>query len=220
MRRINIRNGERGEVSGIMVAIIGLSVLVLALGSFSIWAFVSYSQAASDVDQKIAVKVAEAKKAEADKNEASFTQKENKPTKTFLAPEDYCSVTFEYPKDWSEMWYQRLSNGSDFKAFLNKGFVPPVASAQQFGLRVTVEQRDFDSVLKRYENLVQNGDLKQSSWSSNGKEGTRLTGKFNSYIRGDAVLYRCRDKTIILQTDADIYKTDFNAIIKTVDFKD
>lgn len=219
MKHITNHHAERGEVSGIIVAIIGLSVLVLGLGSFSIWAFVSYSDATSDVDQKIAVKVAEAKKEQADKDEADFTVKENKPTHTFLAPDDYCSLTFDYPKDWSEMWYLKQTNGSDFRAYLNKGFVPPVSTAQQFGLRVTIEQRDIGNVMKRYENLIQTGDLKQTSFSANGKEGTRLTGKFSTYIRGDAVVFRCRDKTIMLQTDTDIFQADFNAIIKTIDFK-
>ena len=53
---------------------------------------------------------------------------------------------------------------------------------------------------------------------ANGQSGTRLDGKFSDDIRGAAVIYKIRDKTAVIQTDADTFKADFDALIKTITF--
>ncbi len=212
------RNNERGVITAWQVAVIGLSVLVLGLGSFGIWAFVAYNEASSDTEQKIAVAVAEAKAEQAEKDEEKFAEREKQPTKTFKAPDDYCGLTFQYPKTWSAHESEQIRSGGDYRAYLNPDVVPPISNTQQFALRVTIEVREYDDVLQRYENLVQKGDLKQSATASSGQSGTRLTGNFSNNIRGDAVIYDCRDKTITVQTDADVFKSDFESVIRTLDF--
>lgn len=209
---------ERGAISGLMVAVIALSVLVLGVGSFAIWAFVSYNDAQSDVDGKIAIAVAQAKEEKGNEDEAKFAEREKQPNKTFKAPDDYCGLTFQYPKTWSAYESEQITNGGDFKAYLNPDVVPPISTNQQFALRVTIEQRDYDDVVGQYDSLVQKGDLKQASTSSEGNQGARLTGNFSKNIRGDAVIYRCRDKTITIRTDADTFKSDFESVIRTIDF--
>lgn len=215
------RFNERGVVNAWQVATIGLSVLVMGLGSFGIWAFVSYNDASSDLDDKLKVARAEAKAEQAELDEEKFAEREKQPNKTFLAPDDYCGLTFKYPKLWAEFWSEQISNGADFKAYINPGHVPPISSSQQFAIRVVIEQKDFDDVVAQYDGLVQSGKLKQSTHSSEGHQATRLTGDFSSNIRGDAVIYRCRDKTITVRTDAvDAFKNDFQAIIGTIDYNE
>ena len=211
-------HSERGAISGLQVAVIGLSVLVLGLGSFGIWAFVGLNEAQGDIDGKIAIAVAEAKEQKGDEDEVKFAEREKQPSKTFKAPDDYCGLTFQYPKTWSAYESEQISNGSDFKAYLNPDVVPPVSNSQQYALRVVIEQKDYDNVISQYDGLVQKGDLKQSSTSSNGNQGARLTGNFSKNIRGDAVIYRCRDKTITIRTDADTFKSDFQSIIGTINY--
>ena len=81
-----------------------------------------------------------------------------------------------------------------------------------------IEQKDYDVVMNQYQGLVQKGALKQSTANSLGNQGARLTGDFSNDIRGDAVIYQCRDKTITLRTDADAFKKDFDALIRTINF--
>ncbi len=211
-------SNERGAVSGLLVAVIALSVLLLGVGSFAIWAFVAYNDAQSDVDGKIAIKVAEAKEQKGEEDETKFAEREKTPTLQFKAPDDYCSLSFQYPKTWSVFESEEITNGGDFKAYLNPKVVPPISASNQFALRVLIEQRDYDQVVNDYSSLVKKGDLKQSSTSSQGQSGTRLTGNFSKNIRGDAVIYQCRDKTITVRTDADTFKGDFEALIRTIDF--
>ncbi len=212
------RRGEHGAISGLLVAVIGLSVLAVGLGSFGIWAFVAYNDASSELDSKIKVAEAQAKEEKGNDDEAKFAEREKQPNLVFKAPDDYCGLTFQYPKTWSVYESEQISNGGDYKAYLNPKVVPPISSSQQYALRVTIEQKDYDSITSQYESLVQKGDLKQSSAASQGNQGTRLTGNFSKNIRGDAVIYRCRDKTITVRTDADTFKTDFEAIVRTINF--
>jgi len=52
----------------------------------------------------------------------------------------------------------------------------------------------------------------------NGENGVRLDGNFTKEIRGSAVVFKIRDKTAVIQTDADTFKHDFNTLIKTISF--
>jgi len=212
------RQNEQGSVSGWMLATIGLIVLVLAAGAFGIWSFMNYQAQKTDVDNKIAVAAAAAKKAQADQDETKFAERDKEPNRQFVGPDDYGRLTFDYPKTWSVYVAQDASQGGDFTAYLNPVSVPPVSSTTRVALRVTIENRDYDTVLSSYENLVKKGDLQSSSVTADGANGTRLDGNFTKDIRGSAVIYKIRDKTVTIRTDADTFKPDFDKLITTIKF--
>jgi hypothetical protein len=209
---------EMGGISGAMVAIIGLVLLVLVAGSGAIWAYVNYNEQKTNVDGKINLAAAKAKKEQADVDEAKFAEREKEPNRQFVGPDDFGRLTFDYPKTWSVYVSQDGSDDTSYEAYLNPIVVPPVASNQQYALRVTIEQKDYDQAVKSYESLVKKGDLRTSATSANGNSGTRLDGNFSKDIRGSAVLYKIRDKTVTIRTDADTFKPDFEALIKTINF--
>lgn len=210
---------ESGGVSGSLIAIIGLAVLVLVAGSLAIWAYINYNEQKTNVDGKIDLAVAEAKKEQADTDEAKFAEREKEPNQEFVGPDDYGRLTFNYPKTWSAYIARDVSQGKGtYEAYLNPVTVPPVSSSQQYALRVLIEEEDYGQVVGSYENLVKKGDLKSSATSANGQNGTRLDGSFSKDIRGSAVIYKLRDKTITIRTDADTFKPDFENIIKTIKF--
>lgn len=211
-------NYERGGVSGSLIAIIGLSILVLGAGSLAIWALLNYNEQKTNVDGKIDLAVAEAKKVQGDADEVKFAEREKEPNRQFVGPEDYGRLTFTYPKTWSVYVARDVAKGGDYEAYLNPVTVPPVSAVQQYSLRVLIEEKDYDQVVKSYENLVKKGDLRSSATSANGNNGTRLDGSFTKDIRGSAVIYKIRDKTLTIRTDADTFKPDFENIIKTINF--
>lgn len=221
MKSYKTHKNELGAISGQMVAIVGLSVVVLILGSTAIWAIVNYNDQKTDVDGRVAVAVADGKKQQADEDEAKFLEREKEPLQTFKGPDDYGRLTFNYPKTWSAYVDKDATTGGDYKAYLNPGVVPPVEGGddnQQFALRITIEQKDYDQIVQSYDALVKKGDLKMSSTSSQGNQGTRLDGNFSKNIRGAAVIFKSRDKTITIQTDADTFKPDFEKLIKTIEY--
>lgn len=212
------RNNERGAVSGSMIAIVGLIVLVLGAGSFGIWAYMQYDDAKTNLDGKVDLAVAEAKKQQGDEDEQKFAEREKEPNRMFVGPDDYGRLTFNYPKTWSVHEATDSAKGGTYEAYLNPIVVPPISDVQQFALRVTIEEKDYDQVVGKYEKLVEKGDLRSSATSATGHNGTRLDGSFTKNIRGSAVIYKIRDKTVTIRTDANTFKPDFEKIIKTIDF--
>jgi hypothetical protein len=218
MKTLSQHKHERGEVNGSLIAIIGLIVLVLAAGSAAIWAYVNYNEQKTNVDGKIDLAVAKAKKDQGDTDEVKFAEREKEPNRQFVGPDDYGRVTFDYPKTWSVYVAKDGSQGGNYEAYLNPITVPPVSPTQQFSLRVVIEEKDYDQVVKLYQELVKKGDLRSSAVSANGNNGTRLDGSFSKDIRGSAVIYKIRDKTVTVRTDADTFKPDFENLIKTLNF--
>lgn len=209
---------EQGGISGSMIAIIGLVVLVLLAGSAAIWAYVSYTQQKTDVQGKVDLAVAKAKNDQQSTDEQKFAEREKEPNRQFVGPDNLGRLTFSYPKTWSVYVSNDGSDGSTYYAYLNPVTVPPISDKQQMALRITIEQKDYDQVVNSYQEKVKTGKLRSSATSANGHNGTRLDGEFTPDIRGAAVIYQIRDKTVTLRTDADTFKPDFEALIKTIDF--
>jgi len=55
---------------------------------------------------------------------------------------------------------------------------------------------------------------------ADGNNGTRLDGAFTKDIRGYAVIFKIRDKTLTIRTDANTFKSDFNKLINTIKFNE
>ena len=202
----------------LIVAII-LAVLLVLLSALSIWLFFQYNDQKTDVDGKITSAVTEAKKEQADEYEADFLEREKNPNIEFVGPEDYGSLSFMYPKTWSVYVDSDGSGGGEYRAYLNPKLVPNVDDRSQlFALRVSIAQSDYDDVVSGYDSLVKKGDLKSSSIKVNDVKGVRLDGQFNKDRRGSVVIFKIRDKTLSLSSDASVFKSDFDKLINTVKF--
>lgn len=216
---VQIRNThENGSAKAWMIATIGLIVLVVGVSVLAAWLFMNYSDQKNNVDSKVDTAVAIAKKDQSDTDETKFAQREKEPNRQFVGPDDYGRVTFNYPKTWSVYVAKDASAGGSYEAYLNPQTVPLVSPTQQFSLRVTIQQEDYAKVLTTYDPLIKKGDLKSSSVSADGNGGTRLDGAFTKDIRGSAVIFKIRDKTLTVRTDATTFTADFNALISTIKF--
>lgn len=209
---------DRGNANGYLISVITLSILLVGMASFAIWSFVNYNDQKTNVDSKIDLAVAEAKRVQAEEDEKKFAEREKQPNRVFVGPEDYGRLTFSYPKTWSTFVEKDASRGNSFTAYLHRDVIPPISRDQQYMLRVMIESKDYDEVIGKYESRVEKGELKSSTASFNGHTAARFDGSFNDDIRGAAIIFKLRDKTVTLQTDADQFKPDFDAIVKTVDF--
>lgn len=209
---------EAGFVSGRVIVITILSITTAIFLGLSIWAFIAYTDQKTDVDTRVANAVSVAEKKQADADEAKFTKLEKEPNRKFVGPDDYGRVTFKYPKTWSVYVDKDVTRGGTFSAYLNPVTVPPVSKSQQFALRVTIEEKDYDKVLASYDSDVKRGDLRSSSVTANGVSGTRLDGSFSKDIRGSAAIFKIRDKTLTVRSDANTFKKDFNALVATIKF--
>ncbi len=216
------RNHERGAINGSIFAIVALVILALLFGSFSVWAFLNYTEQKTDVDGKVADAVAKAKLEQSTADEEAFAKREKEPMRQFVGPSDYGRLTFDYPKTWSAYQATDVSKGGGvtYEAYLNPILVPPVGETQKFAIRVTIEQETYDQALKAYEKQIKKGELKSSAYSSSTLSGTRLEGSFNKDIVGTAVLIKMRDRTLTIRTDGDVFKADYEALLNTVKFNE
>lgn len=190
----------------------------LASGGVAIWSYINYVDQRDNTQSKIDLAVAEAVKEQADKDAADFLEKEKQPNRQFVGPDDYGRLSFDYPKTWSVYVAKDASRGGTYESYFNPGTVPTVSNTQQFALHVTIEEKDYDTVIDSYKSKVSSGELKSSSVKADEQNGTRLDGQFSKDIRGSAVVFKIRDKTVTIRTDAETFRADFDALIQTITF--
>lgn len=213
----HIHSYDKGEVNGWMIATIGLIVVVVGAGLLAAWSFLNYQEQKTNVDSKVGEAQALAKKEQAEEDEKKFAEREKEPRRDFVGPDDYGRLTFSYAKTWS-VYVAKAEGSGDYRALLHPVVVPPDQAKQQYALRVTIADKQYSEVVASYDRLVKEGKLRSSTVSVNGENGVRLDGNFSDDIRGAAVIFKIRDKTVTLQTDADTFKPDFDTLIQTVKF--
>lgn len=193
-------------------------ITTLSAAGIGIWAYMNYVDQRDNVDSKVDTAVAVAVKDQADKDAAAFLEKEKQPNRQFAGPDDLGRVTFDYPKTWSIYVADEGARSNTYKAYFNPVTVPPESQTQQYALRLTIENVDYDKALGTYKRFVDDGSLRSSAVKADDQNGTRLDGKFSDDIQGSAVIFKIRDKTVTIRTDADVFKADFDALISTITF--
>lgn len=213
-----------GLVKTIVIIIVSL-IAVTFIGLF-IWMSLQYSEVSSDVQGQIDTAVAKAKDEQAAKMEAEFLEREKYPYKVFSGPADYGQLTFEYPKTWSVYVEAAANAGGDFKAYFNPIQVDAVGDDTINALRVTIRNKGFDEVVTEYQRLM---DRKDSGLTmeattigvNNNITANRYTGKIpNTDLSGYIVIFKIRDKTVILQTDSVLFAEEYNKLLGTVSFNE
>jgi hypothetical protein len=203
---------QAGLASPLIVTTVVLGVLVVGLGVFGGWAFSQYLSYKDDVDPKIAAAVKDAKAEQQTSDKAIFDEKEKLPTRTLTGPDDLGKVTLAYPKTWSVYVDKGGSNGQ-YEAYLHPGEVPGVNSRNFYALRVTIQDKTYESVLNDFQGQVKSGKLKASPVKIGGADGMRLDGLFSNDANGSMVIFKVRDKTLEVYTQLTTYQADFNKII-------
>lgn len=219
---ITFRRQEQGAITGSMIAIVTLTILVIVFGSFSVWAYVNYLDQKNNVDTKVSDAEAKAKLDVSNELVAKFEKSYNEPKRQFIGADDYGRLTFDYPKTWSAYQATDISKGggATYQVYLNPVLVPPVTATQKYALRVTIEQKTYDQSLTTYAAAIKKGELKSSVYSDGTHTGARITGNFTKDMIGTAIVVKMRDRTLTLRTDGDVFKDDFEAILKTVKFNE
>lgn len=210
---------QRGAANSWMIIAIGGIVFFLAASAVALWLYMQYNEVKTDVDGKMKVAVAEAKREQADVDYKKFQEDYKNPRLEFVGPSEYGRVSFMYPRTWSVYVENDGTNRRDYKAYLHPVTVPPVGSKDsRFALRLEILNSDFDKVMQQYRDRLKKGEIQSSTPEFNGNASTRLDGAFTKDLRGSVVLMRVRDKTIRFSTDADSFRPDFQSVLDTVKF--
>lgn len=217
--RSTLNSRETGAVHPLLVSSIILGFLMVVFAGFAIWAFTNYMDQKNNVDAKIEVAVSEAKKTQSEADEKIYLEREKQPYLQFNGPDDLGHVTFSYPKTWSVYVSKNGADGSEYEAYFHPVSVPTISNAQAYAARLVVSDNTYEDSVDDYESAVKKGDLKSSPITVNGFSGIRLDGTFSKTRAGSAVLFKVRDKTLAIFTDATAFQGDFdNVIVKSLDF--
>ena len=215
---------KKKDTAGLVktIVIIMLSLVAVTFIGLFIWMTVQYDKERSrDLDSEIEIAVAAAKDEQTTKMEAEFLEREKYPYKTFSGPVDYGQLTFEYPKTWSVYIAEAATTGGDFNAYFNPIQVDAVGEDTINALRVTIRDKSFEDVAEEYKREMERDDsgLTVESVTVAGTAANRYTGKIpNTDLSGIIVVFKIRDKTVVMQTDSMIFEADFNKLLETVTF--
>lgn len=210
--------GEKKSHGSIIETVILIAVTIVAVIFVYLYIqkYIEWENISTDVNAQIDSAVAMAQAETATKMEEEFAEREKYPYKTFAGPADYGSLSFEYPQTWSVYIARDAANGGDFEAYLNPGEVNPVSSKTINALRVTIRDTAFDSAVTQYDNYVKNGSLQFSTRTVGGVLANVYTGSLPNGIQGALVIFKLRDKTVMLQTDAELFIGEFYNLLDTV----
>ncbi len=207
---------NRNLIETIILVVVSIVAMVF-IGLF-IWKYIEWDSVKTDVDGQIDAAVAMAVAENTTKLENEFTEREKYPYKSFMGPADYGSLSFEYPKTWNIYVAKDASNGGDYEAYLNPSEVQPVSATTINALRVTIRDQAFDNVTRTYDSLVRTGKLSVVSRNVGSTVANVYTGDLPNNIRGTVTIFKLRDKTVLIQTDAAIFTDEYYRLLDTVTF--
>ncbi|MBR0424376.1 hypothetical protein IJI79_02680 [Candidatus Saccharibacteria bacterium] len=206
------------------IAIVALSLVSLTFIGLFIWMFIQYDDVKTDVDGQITAAVVAAVDENTTKLENEFAVREKYPFKTFAGPADYGELTFEYPKTWSVYVAKDAHNGGDFEAYFNPLEVNEVSNEVIAALRVKILDTPFDEVAATYQGELEGEEAKMRLDSvtigkNNDITANRYTGVIpGTEFSGIVVLFKIRDKAVIMETDSMLFEGDYNTLLSTVTF--
>lgn len=214
------QNSEKKDYSGIIktICLIFTSLIAVTFIGLFIYMTIQKNDAETDVQGKIDLAVAEAENKLQTELEKKFEEQEKYPYKTFAGPSDFGLLTFEYPKTWSLYVPDDGSRADDFKAYFNPGQVNLVEDQTVMALRVTIVNRLTEDVKRDYADKVRDGKMTVSTTVVNNNNVDVYEGELDSKFIGSVCIFKIRDKTVLLQTDANIFRDDFFRMLGTVRF--
>lgn len=200
------------------ILLVFTTILSITFLGLFIWMFFQYNEASTDVEGKVELAVAKAENDIRTELEKEFEEKEKYPFKTFAGPVDFGQLTFEYPKTWSVYVPDDASRAQDFRAYFSPGQVNVVDDKTIMSLRVSIVNTLTDEVKEGYADRVEQGEMTVSTTVVNGVNVDVYTGKLESDNQGIVCLFKIRDKTAIIQTDAMLFSEDFYRVLGKIRF--
>ncbi len=208
---------EKKKVSIVEVVIlVTISLIAVAGIILSVVFYMNWNEAQSNLDGKIEQAVEIAKEETRTEMENNFAEREKQPYLEFTGPIDYGAVSFVYPRTWSIYISEDATSGGNYRAYFNPGQINPITNTSINALRFAIIDQSIENVRSRYDNLVKNGKVSHSVFQQGEHTIERFDGELSDNIVGIVIMFKLNDKTVMFQTDAKTFQTDFDRLITTI----
>lgn len=200
-----------------LVVFIIVSLLAVTFIGLFIWMLTMWLNTKSDVDGQIDTAVQAAVSQTETRLAAEYEEQQKYPYSTFTGPSDLGSLSFEYPKTWS-VYVAKNGSSGDFEAYLNPDLVSPVSGSTINALRVAIKDQSIDTISHTYDALLKQGKITVETRAIGGETANVYTGSLTKDIQGIVAIFKIRDKTAIIQTDALVFKDDYMHVLDSVKY--
>jgi nitrogen fixation-related uncharacterized protein len=218
MQSANQRDKRRSPLTLILI-ILAVFLFFVVVGEF-VWAMKISGQRddyKNNVDQKVAAALEDARDEISAAKEKEFAEREKSPYKQYKGPLTYGALDITYPRTWAAYVKESAKGGSTgVDGFFHPNFVPAEDSGTAFALRIEVVEQPYDTIMKRFESKVKQGEVRVSPYTAPkvpGVLGSRVDGEIYTDLNGSMVVFPLRDKTIQISTQSQTFIGDFNNII-------
>jgi hypothetical protein len=185
---------------GLIIALVIFVLGFFASSGFGFWAYAEMQDYKNNVDQKVATAVQAAVKVAEETKEKEFLERSKSPYKTYKTPATFGSVEITYPKTWSASIDEQ---GNGVSGYFHPDYVPGPKSETAFALRLEVLDQPYDKILGQYDGEARKGTVKVVPYKAERVPsvlGARVDGEIERGIRGSAVVFPLRDKSIRIST--------------------
>jgi hypothetical protein len=211
-------NRQAGFVNSLLIPLIAVAVLLIAAGSFGLWAYNSRSDYKNHSDKKVADAVIVAKQQQSNADDTKYGEEAKNPLKTHVGPEAYGSITIQYPKTWSGYIIESATNnGTPMNDYFFPDVVPDITDqTNAYALRVQVVTQSYDQVMLQFNGPVQAGKATVQAYNLPNVPsviGSRVDGQIASQKQGSMIVLPLRNVTLEISTEAQTFENDFNTKI-------
>lgn len=209
---------QRGALNLLLIPLILLSIAFIGVSTFAYTASLRADDYKNNVDAKVEAAVAEAEKKTIAQKEKDFAEKEKFPYDTYTGPVAAGSLKIQYPKTWSAYVIAPQNRTTKpLDAYFYPGQVPAISDQNNsFALRVVVEQRAYDSIVKSFQGEQKSGKVTIEPYQSANVPsvvGVRVNGEIAQKKQGSMIILPFRDKTLQMWTESVEFNDEFDDII-------
>jgi len=207
---------DRGGINILVIPLVFVILLFCGAAAFGVWAYASREDYRTNVQAKVEVAVKSAKQAESARKDLEHAEVDKLPLDTYVGPEQYGGVHVQYPKNWSGYVTETGGSNQPLDGFFQPGVVPSITDQTSiFALRFQVVNKSYASTLKAYEGGVANKTITAAPYAFPkvpSVVGIRYEGAIvpSKKISGSMVIVPIRDKALVIWTESQIYRGDFD----------
>ncbi len=205
---------QNGAVNPMLIASVLLAVGFIVTSVLAVIYYGNFTEQRDNNQPLIEAAVEKAKNEQKTALEADFAEREKLPTKNYVAPGEFGSIRLSHPKTWSSYVDNK---GDSINFYAHPNFVP--SENVNYALRMSVVSEPFSEVTEEYQDAIEDGELKSSTFQAAGVSGSRLDGLLEEGKTGSMVIFPLRDKTLRVWTETTDFRSDFdNIVLKNLTF--